>query len=263
MDRFLRGKCGLVTGSTQGIGHAIADKLASAGCDIVLHGIEPEAEGHRLALEMAQAHGVKTCYVQCDLSDAQQASQLVARAQAGFAPLDILVNNAGVQFIAPFEGFPLARWEAIHAINLRAPFLLMQAAVPVLRQRRWGRIVNIASVHGLVASVNRAPYVAAKHGLVGLTKAVALETATDRITVNCVCPGLTDTEILRLQVAARAARNGTSYEEALRCFLAEKQPSRALLSPSAIAQAVAFLCSDGATHITGIAMPVDGGWTAQ
>ncbi|HVZ42648.1 MAG TPA: 3-hydroxybutyrate dehydrogenase [Ramlibacter sp.] len=263
MDATLQSRCALVTGSTQGIGRAIAHALAGQGCHVVLHGIEPEAEGLALAAEIAQTHGVRAAYVPCDLSQAAAAAQLVDRAESALLPLDILVNNAGIQFIAPIEAFPLERWEAIHAINLRAPFLLMQDAVARMRRRGGGRIVNIASVHGLVASTGRAPYVAAKHGLVGLSKAVALETATDRITVNCVCPGLTDTEILAAQMRSRAAREGIPYEEALDRFIGEKQPSRALLAPSAIAKAVLFLCGDGAEHITGVALPVDGGWTAQ
>lgn len=263
MHGTLHQKCALVTGSTQGIGRAIAEELARRGCDVVMHGIEAEAEGFPLAAAVAHAHDVKTAYVRCDLADAAAASQLMPRAQAALAPLDILVNNAGIQFIAPFEDFPLERWEAIQAINLRAPFLLMQTAVKEMRHRGGGRIVNIASVHGLVASTGRAPYVAAKHGLVGLSKALALETAADGITVNCVCPGLVDTDILRSQMAARAAREGIPYEEALGRFIAEKQPSGALLQPSAIAQAVVFLCGDGAANITGVAIPVDGGWTAR
>ena len=176
---------------------------------------------------------------------------------------DILVNNAGIQHTCPIESFPLERWNAIIAVNLSATFLTMKAAVPAMRERGWGRIVNVASVHGLVASVNKGAYLAAKHSLVGLSKGVALETATQGITVNCICPGWTDTAIIQPQIEARAAQCGGDRSAGIRELLREKQPNLTLLPPERIGDITVFLCSDAAAGITGVALPVDGGWTAQ
>lgn len=253
----------LVTGSNQGIGQAIADTLAAHGVDIVLHGLCPAAEGERQAARLAQRRQVAVHFLAADLASPAEAGALVDRAAAVRGRLDILVNNAGLQFTAPLDDYPLARWDEIHAVNLRAPFLLTRAALPHMRRRGWGRIVNIASVHGLVASVNKSAYCAAKHGLVGLTKVAALETATDGITVNAICPGWTDTPILEPQIAARTARAGGDRAAAIRQLVAEKQPNQMLMPPAWIGETVAFLCSDAAAGITGTAMPVDGGWTAQ
>lgn len=260
---MLNAHCALVTGATQGIGLAIADRLAAAGADVVLHGIEPPAQGDAVAARLAAAHGVRCAYVAADLLDADTAAGLVERAGAALRPIDILVNNAGIQHTSPIEAFPADRWHAIVAVNLSAAFFTMRAAVPGMRARRWGRIVNIASVHGLVASVNKAAYLAAKHGLVGLSKGVALETATDGITVNCICPGWTDTPIIVPQIEARAARFGGDRDAAVRDLLREKQPNLTLLPPGRIGDVAAFLCGDAAAGITGVALPVDGGWTAQ
>ena len=260
---MLNERCALVTGATQSIGLAIADRLAAAGADVVLHGIEPPAQGDAAAARLAAAHGVRCAYVAADLLDADAAAGLVQRAEAALRPIDILVNNAGIQHTSPIEAFPTDRWHAIVAVNLSAAFFTMRAAVPGMRARRWGRIVNIASVHGLVASVNKAAYLAAKHGLVGLSKGVALETATDGITVNCICPGWTDTPIIAPQIEARAARFGGDRDAAVRDLLREKQPNLTLLPPGRIGDVAAFLCGDAAAGITGVAVPVDGGWTAQ
>jgi len=206
---------------------------------------------------------VKASFLPADLSRADEAAGLVDAVMAQHGRIDILVNNAGIQFTAPLADFPLERWEAMQAVNLRAPFLLMRAAVPHLQKQGWGRIVNIASVHGLVGSIHKAAYCAAKHGLVGLTKVVALETATDGITVNSVCPGWTETPILEPQFAARTAQLGADRETGIRSMVAEKQPNQTLLPPAWIGETVAFLCSEAASGITGAAIPVDGGWTAQ
>ncbi len=260
---MLNRRVALVTGSTQGIGWSVAQVLARAGARVVLHGIEPKARGQAQAEELGAKAGVPVAYVQADLADAVQAEALVDAATAALGPPDILVNNAGIQHTCPIESFPRERWDAILAVNLSAAFLAMKAAVPAMRQRGWGRIVNIASVHGLVASVNKAAYLAAKHGLVGLSKGVALETATQGITVNCICPGWTDTAIIQPQIEARAAQCGGDREAGIRDLLREKQPNLMLLPPERIGDVALFLCSEAAAGITGVALPVDGGWTAQ
>jgi len=260
---MLNGRTALVTGSTQGIGLAIARALARAGADIVMHGIEPFAQGEAIAAELAAAAGVRTAYVRADLAKADESEGLVAAATAALRAPDILVNNAGIQYTCPVESFPLERWHAIIAVNLSAAFLTMKAAVPAMRERGWGRIVNVASVHGLVASIHKGAYLAAKHGLVGLSKGVALETATQGITVNCICPGWTDTAIIQPQIEARAAQCGGDRSAGIRELLREKQPNLTLLPPERIGDVAVFLCSEAAAGITGVALPVDGGWTAQ
>ena len=259
----LNKRIALVTGSNQGIGLAIAEVLARHGATIVLHGLCAVDEGERQARELTEAWGTGVSFLPADLGEPDEAAGLVEAAVARHGRLDILVNNAGIQYTAPLDEYPLARWDAIQAINLRAPFLLTQAALPHMRRQGWGRIVNIASVHGLVASVNKSAYCAAKHGLVGLTKVAALETATDGITVNAICPGWTETPILEPQIAARAAQLGTGRDAAIRSLVAEKQPNQTLMPPAWIGEMAAFLCSDAAAGITGTALPVDGGWTAQ
>lgn len=256
-------RCALVTGATQGIGLAIAGRLAASGCDIVLHGIEAQALGAKVATDLTQATGVHVVYVQADLSSQAAAAELVDQATRALRAPDILINNAGIQYTCPLERFPTDRWNAILAVNLSAAFLTMRAAVPGMRERGWGRIVNIASVHGLVASVNKSAYLAAKHGLVGLSKGVALETAAQGITVNCICPGWTDTPIIAPQIEARAALFAGDREAGIRDLLREKQPNLTLLSPDRIGDVAVFLCSDAAAGMTGVALPVDGGWTAQ
>jgi 3-hydroxybutyrate dehydrogenase len=201
--------------------------------------------------------------VRADLSGADDAAHLIAAAARALGAPDILVNNAGIQHTCPIESFPADRWDAILAINLSAAFHSMKAAVPGMRERGWGHIINSASVHGLVASINKAAYLAAKHGLVGLSRGVALETAAQRITVNCICPGWTDTPIIAPQIDARAAQFGGNPAAGLRDLLREKQPNLTLLPPERIGDVAVFLCSPAADGITGVALPVDGGWTAQ
>jgi 3-hydroxybutyrate dehydrogenase len=260
---MLKNRCALVTGATQGIGRAIADRLARAGAAVVLHGIEPLEAGQQIAAELSRETGTKTAYARADLADPSAAAGLAGQATSLLAPPDILVNNAGIQFTCPIEEFPAQRWDAIIAVNLSAAFHTMKAALPGMRRKGWGRIINIASVHGLVASVNKAAYLAAKHGLIGISKGVALETAAQGITVNCICPGWTDTAIIQPQIEARAADFGGDRAAGIRDLLREKQPNLTLLPPEQIGDVAVFLCSEAAAGITGVALPVDGGWTAQ
>ena len=260
---MLKGKNALITGSTSGIGLGIARALAGQGCNIMLNGLgDPDKiEATRMAL--AAEFGVTARFHGADMTRPEEISALVATAAATFGGIDILVNSAGIQYTAPVEEFPPERWAAIIAINLSSSFYTVHHAVPQMRQRGWGRIINIASVHGLVASAHKAAYVSAKHGLVGLTKVVALETAGSGITSNAICPGWTRTELIEPQIIARAEALGVDVEEGGRSMLAEKQPSQQFVSIEQLGQLALFLCSPAADQITGTAIPIDGGWTAQ
>jgi 3-hydroxybutyrate dehydrogenase len=256
---MLTGKTALVTGSTSGIGLGIAQVLAKAGANIVLNGFG-DVEAAK-----AEFKGMKgrLGYHGADMSKPAEIEAMVRYAQAEMGGVDILVNNAGIQHVAPVDEFPVDKWDAIIAINLTSAFHTTRLALPQMKQRGWGRIINIASVHGLVASVHKGAYLAAKHGLVGLSKGVALETATQGITVNCICPGWTDTAIIQPQIEARAAQCGGDRSAGIRELLREKQPNLTLLPPERIGDVAVFLCSEVAAGITGVALPVDGGWTAQ
>jgi 3-hydroxybutyrate dehydrogenase len=259
----LKGKVALVTGSVQGIGRSIADSLAARGAAIALHGLLDAAGGDELAREITTLYGVECDFFGHDLVKASAADALAQAVLARFGRLDILVNNAGIQHTSPLPEFAQEKWDAVIAINLTAPFALMRAALPAMRRQGFGRVVNISSTHGLVASINKAAYVSAKHGLIGLTRVGALETATDGITVNAICPGWTETPLLEPQIAARAQAKGLDRAAAIRDLVGEKQPNQTLAPPHNIGELVAFLCSDAAAGITGIALPIDGGWTAQ
>jgi 3-hydroxybutyrate dehydrogenase len=259
----LTGKTALVTGSTSGIGRGIAERLAGQGCNIVLNGFGEAAEIEAQRAGLAEAAGVEVSYSDADMAVPDQIAAMIAGAEARFGALDILVNNAGVQHVAAIEDFPPEAWDRIIAINLSASFHTIRAALPGMKARGWGRIVNVASVHGLVASVHKVAYVAAKHGLVGLTKVVALEAAGAGITCNAICPGWVLTPLVEKQIAARAAAAGQSLDEAQRDMLAEKQPSGEFATPEQIGQLAVFLCSEGAAQITGAALNIDGGWLAQ
>jgi 3-hydroxybutyrate dehydrogenase len=258
----LRGKVALVTGSTSGIGWGIARALAAAGADVMLNGFGDAALIGRLCGELS-ALGVRALHDPADMTKPDEIAALVARTGGALGGPDILVNNAGIQHVAPIEDFPPERWEAVIAINLSAVFYGMQAAIPAMRIRGWGRIISIASAHGLVASAQKAAYVAAKHGVLGLTKVAAIELAGSGITANAICPGWVLTPLVERQLAARAERDGCGLEEAKRLFLAEKQPMARFTTPEQIGALAVFLCSEAAATMTGAPVSIDGGWVAQ
>ncbi len=259
----LEGKVAIVTGSTSGIGLGIARSLAADGCSLLLNGFAEPETIERLRNELAARYGVRVAYGPADMRRPDEIEAMVRQATSELGRVDILVNNAGIQHVAPVHEFPVERWDAVIAVNLSAAFHAIRAALPQMLERNWGRIVNIASAHGLVASVNKSAYVAAKHGLLGLTKVVALETATTGITCNAICPGWVLTPLVQKQIDDRAAREGIPVEEAKRALLAEKQPSQEFATPAQIGALAVFLCSEAAAQIRGAALPVDGGWTAQ
>jgi len=263
LQTMLKGKVAVVTGSTSGIGLGIAKALAGRGADIVFNGFGDSAAIAAIRAEMEDAHGVKTGYSDADMAKSEAVRGLIATAAETLGRVDILVNNAGIQFTAPAERFPTEKWDAILAINLSAAFHGIAAVLPVMKRQGWGRIVNIASTHGLVGSAHKAAYVAAKHGLVGLTKVVGLETAGTGITVNAVCPGWVRTPLVERQIAELAAQRQTGREQAAMELLSDKQPSRRFVTPEQLGETVAFLCSPAADQVTGTTIAVDGGWTAQ
>jgi 3-hydroxybutyrate dehydrogenase len=258
----LKGRVAVVTGSTSGIGLGVADALAAHGAAVLLNGFGP-GTAIDAAIARVAAHGAPVAYSAADMSRRDEIAAMLRQAARELGPVDILVNNAGIQFTAPVEEFPVERWDAILAINLSAVFHATRAALPGMRERNWGRIVNIASTHGLVASVHKAAYVAAKHGVLGFTKVVALETATTDITCNAVCPGWVLTPLVQRQIDALAERDRLSPAQAKQALLAEKQPSQEFATPEQIGGVVAFLCSEAAAQVRGVALPVDGGWLAQ
>jgi 3-hydroxybutyrate dehydrogenase len=258
----LRDHTAVITGATSGIGLGLAEAFAAAGCRVAINGIATVQEADALVARLQQ-HGTEVFYHPADLSDPKQCAALIAAAQHRFGTIDILINNAGVQYVAPIEEFPPDRWDAILAINLSAAFHTIRAALPVMQNRNWGRIINMASVHGHVASIHKAAYVAAKHGIVGLTKVVALENATRGITCNAICPGFVLTPLIEHQIDDRANKDGITKEEATRDLLREKQPSGKFTMVEDIAALAMFLCSPAAANITGASLPIDGGWMAQ
>ncbi len=253
----------VVTGSTSGIGLGIAETFAAAGCVLVINGIATPSDAQLLAEHLSSKGAGDVFFHPADIADPEQCIALIRDAEARFGAVDILVNNAGIQHVAPTESFPAERWDAVLAVNLSAPFHTIRAALPGLQRRRSGRIINIASVHGLVASIHKSAYVAAKHGLVGLTKVVALENATNGITCNAICPGWVLTPLLQKQIDARSKQENIPVGQAAREMLREKQPSETFTSVEDVAALALFLCSAAASNITGAALSVDGGWTAQ
>jgi 3-hydroxybutyrate dehydrogenase len=259
----LTGKVAVVTGSTSGIGLGIARALAGAGADLMLNGFGEAAAIEALRERLGAEFKVRTRYDGADLAKPVEVRHLIERAIAELGRVDVLVNNAGIQHVAPVEEFPDERWDAVIAINLSANFHAVKAALPQMRQRGWGRIINIASAHGLVASTNKVAYVTAKHGVVGLTKVVALETAGTGITCNAICPGWVLTPLVQKQIDDLAAREKIAQSEAKRRLLAEKQPSGEFVTTEQIGALALYLCSDTAAQIRGAALSIDGGWTAQ
>ncbi|MCZ4675126.1 3-hydroxybutyrate dehydrogenase [Citrobacter sedlakii] len=254
----LNGKTALITGSTSGIGLGIAQSLAKAGARVILNGFG-DVEAAKDAID---ACGVRAGYHSADLSDAGQIEEMMRYAEREFGGVDILINNAGIQHVSPIEHFPVEKWNAILAINLSSVFHTTRLALPSMRAQNWGRIINIASVHGLVASKDKAAYVAAKHGVVGFTKTTALETAQTGITCNALCPGWVLTPLVQQQIDKRIAE-GEDPSDAREALLAEKQPSRAFVTPEQLGELALFLCSEGAAQVRGAAWNMDGGWVAQ
>jgi len=259
---MLWGKAALVTGSTSGIGLAIARALARQGANVMLNGFGDAALIERLKKDLG-AGGVGVEFHPADMTQPAQIAALVQETAVRLGSLDILVNNAGIQHVAPIDEFPAERWDAVIAINLSSSFHTIKHALPLMKRAGWGRILNIASAHGLVASAEKVAYVAAKHGLVGLTKVVALETARSRITCNAICPGWVLTPLVQKQIDARAAEKKIPPEEAKLALLGEKQPSLEFVTPEQIGELAVFLCSEAAAQIRGAAYAIDGGWTAQ
>jgi 3-hydroxybutyrate dehydrogenase len=256
---MLKGKTALVTGSTSGIGLGIAKALARQGANIVMNGFG-DIDGPKAEIE---ALGVKTVYHGADMSKPAEIADMMKFAAATFGRVDILVNNAGIQHVANVEEFPVDKWDAIIAINLSSAFHTTRLAIPAMKAADWGRIINIASTHGLVASPQKSAYVASKHGILGFTKSVALETATTGVTCNAICPGWVLTPLVQKQIDDRAKREGIPVEQANRDLLAEKEPSLQFTTPEELGQLAVFFCSDAAKNVRGAAWNMDGGWTAQ
>ncbi|PHP66157.1 3-hydroxybutyrate dehydrogenase [Zhengella mangrovi] len=254
----------VITGSTSGIGMGVAHALAANGCNIVINSFSDSAADHAVAADMAREHGVKAIYIQADMSKPDQCRALVSKAANEFGTVDILVNNAGIQYVAKIEEFPPEKWDAILAINLSSSFHTIAAAVPLMKAAGWGRIVNIASAHGLTASPYKSAYVSAKHGLVGLTKTVALEMAEARVAVTCnaICPGYVKTPLVEGQIEDQMKAHGMSRDEVIEKVILERQPTKEFATVEEIGGTAVFLCSDAAAQITGTTISVDGGWTA-
>jgi 3-hydroxybutyrate dehydrogenase len=256
---MLKGKTALVTGSTSGIGLGIALALARQGANIVLNGFG-DVDGPKAQVA---AHGVKVGYHGADMSKPADIEAMMTYAAAEFGRVDILVNNAGIQHVARIENFPVERWDAVIAINLSSAFHATRLALPAMREANWGRIINVASVHGLVASAEKSAYVAAKHGIVGLTKVTALENATTGVTCNAICPGWVLTPLVQKQVDAKAAALGISNDEAKKVLLGEKEPSMQFTTPEELGELAVFFCSSAGNNVRGVAWNMDGGWAAQ
>ena len=260
---MLKGKAALVTGSTSGIGQGIAEALAAQGCNVVLNGFGKPDEIDALRQRLARTYGVAVRYDGADMSNAAAIETMMTRSIGEFGAIDILVNNAGIQHVAPIDEFPVEKWNAVIAINLVAAFHTIRLALPAMKQRGWGRIVNVASAHALVASPFKSAYVAAKHGIAGLTKTVALEVADRGITANAVCPGYVLTPLVEKQIPDTAKARGITEEQVVKDVLLAAQPTKKFVTVDEVAALTLFLASDRAASITGAILPVDGGWTAH
>ncbi len=260
---MLKGKVAVITGSTSGIGLGIARALAKQGCHIMLNGLGDQETIHRAIKTIKDESQAEVAFCEADVSQAQECHRLIDEAVRSFSSLDILVNNAGVQYVAPVEDFPIDQWEKIIQVNLSSAFYLCRKALPVMRKNNWGRIINIASVHGLVASEGKSAYVASKHGIIGLTKVIALETAQSFITCNAICPGWVHTPLVEKQIDAQAKEQNISLNESAKRLIQEKQPSLEFVTVEQIGEATVFLALPAASQMTGTTLTIDGGWTAR
>ncbi len=263
MSTSLKGQAAIVTGSTSGIGHALASALAANGARVILNGLGDPTTIEATRAEMSAQHGVEVLYHPADMTKPAEIADMVALAQRSFGRLDILVNNAGIQFVSPIEDFPIEKWDQIIAINLTSAFHATRAAIPMMKAQKRGRIVNLASAHGLVASPFKSAYVAAKHGILGLTKTAALELATFGVTVNAICPGYVKTPLVEAQIADQAKARGISEEEVMRNVILAAQPTKAFVTFEQLNGLLLYLVSDAGASVNGASLPVDGGWTAQ
>ena len=259
---MISGKTAIVTGSTSGIGLAIAEALAAQGANLVLNSYTNSEADHAIAARLEKAHGVSAVYVRADMAKGEECRALVEQTVTRFGSVDILVNNAGIQHVAPVEEFPIEKWDAIIAINLTSAFHTTAMALPMMRKAGWGRIVNIASAHGLTASPYKSAYVAAKHGIVGLSKTTALETAGQGITCNAICPGYVLTPLVEAQIPDTMKKYDMDRDEVIKKVMLERQPSKEFATVEQLGGTAVFLCSDAAAQITGTTISVDGGWTA-
>lgn len=263
VPNMLKSKNAIVTGSSSGIGLGIAKSFAGAGMNVLMNGIEPseEVEAERGGIETE--HGVKVLYKQADMTQPGEIRELIELGESSFGQVDVLVNNAGIQFVSPIDEFPEDKWDAVIAINLSSAFHTIKAALPGMKKRGWGRIINIASAHGLVASPYKSAYVAAKHGIVGITKTVALEAAESGVTVNAICPGYVWTPLVAKQVPDTARARGITEQEVIDDVMLRAQPTKKFVTIEQVAELARYLCGDAASSITGTSVSMDGGWTAQ
>jgi 3-hydroxybutyrate dehydrogenase len=262
-ERSLAGRTAIVTGSTSGIGLGIAESLASRGANVVLNGFGDASEIERVRARLAAEHAVNALFDGADMSKPEAIARMIGRATDAFGQVDVLVNNAGIQHVSPLESFPPEKWDAVIAIDLSSAFHTTRAVIAGMKSRKWGRIVNVASAHGLIASPFKAAYVAAKHGLVGLTKVTALEGAESNVTCNAICPGYVWTPLVEKQIDDQAKAHDISREAVIHDVLLAQQPNKRFATVEEMGALTAFLCSDAAASITGAALPIDGGWTAH